>query len=99
MRTMTISEHTFTMGPFLKPFSPLDRELMAKLVRSAKRRGFAVNASESDEALTFTAVRTQKVQEVRCICGAVLVRNGVVVEEHWIGETCDACVRVRAVAS
>lgn len=30
---------------------------------------------------------------VRCKCGTPLVRDGVTVTEHWIGDRCDPCDR------
>lgn len=30
---------------------------------------------------------------VTCACGTPLVRNGITVTEHWIGDRCDPCDR------
>ena len=40
---------------------------------------------------TTVAILTIEAQDVTCDCGTPLVRNGITVTEHWIGNICDPC--------
>jgi hypothetical protein len=44
--------------------------------------------------VVYAVITTEDIpMNVTCKCGTPLVRNGVTVTEHWIGDRCDPCDR------